>query len=253
MASFHQPEHPASFACGCVACAPQPAFARRSFARRAFLALGAAAGLAGVTALAPAPVWAEGPRAAPPLSPDAALARLAAGNARYVAGNMTSFKLDLAALRARTVDGQSPFAAVLSCADSRVPVEIVFDESIGSIFVTRVAGNVADPITTASLEYGVADLGVTAILVLAHQNCGAVKAAIAGEAVPGQISALYAPLQPAVAQGGHDPAATAKLNAKIQAGILSTASPVLSEKIAKGELKIAAGYYELGSGRVLLV
>ncbi|HEX3405904.1 MAG TPA: carbonic anhydrase, partial [Caulobacteraceae bacterium] len=192
-------------------------------------------------------------RAEEKLSPDAALARLRDGNARYVAGNMTSFKLDLAALRAKTVDGQAPFAAVLSCADSRVPVEIVFDESIGSIFVTRVAGNVANTETIASLEYGVAELHVPAILVLAHQNCGAVKAAIAGEAVPGQISSLYAPLQAAVAQGGHDPAATAKLNAKIQADILARASPVLAEEIAKGELKIAAGYYELRSGRVIPV
>ena len=87
-------------------------------------------------------------------------------------------------------------------------------------------------------------------MVLAHQNCGAVKAAMEGEAVPGQISALYAPLRAAVEQGGHDPVGTAKLNAKIQAGILSSASPVLAEKIAKGELKIVAGYYALDSGKV---
>ena len=190
-------------------------------------------------------------RATEKIGPDAALARLMAGNARYVAGNMTSFKADLAALRAQTVDKQTPFASVLACADSRVPVELIFDESIGSIFVTRVAGNVANTETIASLEYGAAELEVPVILVLAHQNCGAVKAAMSGEAVPGQISALYAPLQPAVAGGGHDWVATAKLNAKIQAGVLASASPVLAEKIAHGELKIAAGYYELGSGKVI--
>jgi carbonic anhydrase len=229
--------------CGGAACADDAVLPRRTF-----LALGAAASLASVQAFAPAVARAE-----EKLSPDAALARLMAGNARYVVGNMTSFKLDLAALRAKTVDGQAPFAAVLSCADSRVPVEIVFDESIGSIFVTRVAGNVADTETIASLEYGAEHLKVPLIMVLGHQNCGAVTAAMSGEPVPGQISALYAPLQPAVAGGGHDLAATVKLNAKIQAGLLSTASPVLAERIAHGELKIAAGYYELGSGKVLPV
>ena len=135
--------------CGCATCAglgdARPA--QRAFPRRSFLALGAAAGLAGVSALAPGRAGAHGP-----LGPDAALARLMAGNARYVAGDMTSFKANLAALRASTVDKQTPFAAVLSCADSRVPVEIVFDESIGSIFVTRVAGNVASTETIASMR-----------------------------------------------------------------------------------------------------
>ena len=230
--------------CGCAACAA----GEGSLQRRTFLALGAAASLTAAQALTPGVA-----RAAGPLSPDAAVARLMAGNARYVAGDMTSFKLDLAALRAQTVDKQAPFAAVLSCADSRVPVEIVFDESIGSIFVTRVAGNIADTETIASLEYGAEVLKVPAIMVLAHQNCGAVKAAIAGDGVPGQISALFAPLQPAVARGGHDLAATAKLNAKIQADLLATASTVLAERIAKGELKIVAGYYTLGNGAVTLV
>ena len=244
MTNSTNPAHPAMIGCGCAACASGAGLA---LPRRAFLALGAA-GIVAAQGLAPG--WA---RAQTPLGPDAALARLAAGNARYVAGDMTSFKLDLAALRAKTVDKQEPFAAVVACADSRVPVEIIFDESIGSIFVARVAGNVASTEVIASLEYAAAELKVPAIMVMAHQNCGAVKAAMSGEAVPGQISALYAPLQPAVAQGGHDLAATAKLNAKIQAGLLSTASPVLAERIAKGELKIVAGYYELGSGKVLPV
>ena len=233
--------------CGCAACAGgEPAHAR--LPRRTFLALAAAAGLIGAQGLAPGAA-----RAQTRLSPDEALARLMAGNARYVAGDMTSFKLDLAALRAKTVDKQEPFASVLSCVDSRVPVEIVFDESIGSIFVTRVAGNIADTEIIASLEYGAEVLKVPVIMVLAHENCGAVKAAISAEAVPGQISALYAPLQPAVARGGHDLAATAKLNAKIQADLLATASTVLAERIAKGELKIVAGYYTLGNGAVTLV
>jgi carbonic anhydrase len=94
-------------------------------------------------------------------------------------------------LRAKTVDKQEPNAAVLSCADSRVPVELIFDQSIGQVFVTRVAGNIATTATIASLEYGVAVLGTKAIIVLGHADCGAVKAAIEAKAEPGQISALY--------------------------------------------------------------
>jgi len=244
MTGFERLAHVGSAGCGCALCGTESG----GMPRRGFLALGAAVAMAAPIGLAAGPVLAQ-----TTLSPDEALARLMAGNARYVRGDMTSFKLDLAALRAKTVDKQEPFAAVLSCADSRVPVEIVFDESIGSIFVTRVAGNIANTETIASLEYGAEVLKVPAIMVLAHQNCGAVKAAIAGDEVPGQISALFAPLQPAVARGGHDLAATAKLNAKIQAELLATASTVLARRIADGKLKIVAGYYELGSGRVLPV
>lgn len=231
--------------CGCALCGVGSGAA---LPRRSFLALGAAAGLAGVGGLAVGPA-----RAQTTLNPDQAQARLMAGNDRYVHGDMTSFKLDLAALRAKTVDKQEPFAAVLACADSRVPVEIIFDESIGSIFVCRVAGNVANTETIASLEYGAQVLGVPAIMVLAHQNCGAVDAAMNGKVVPGQISALYPPLARAVAGGGHDLARTARLNAKLQAELLASASTVLARRIADRQLKILAGYYELGSGRVVPV
>ncbi len=231
--------------CGCAACAaPQDG----GVERRRFLALGAAAALAGGAGLAARPA-----RAQSTLSPDAALARLMAGNGRYVRNDLTSTKADLSALRAQTVSKQEPFAGVLSCADSRVPVELVFDESIGQIFVTRVAGNVATAEVIASLEYGAAELGTRVIMVLAHQGCGAVKAAVAGHAVPGQISALYAPLQAAVEQGNHDYEATAKINAKIQANLLATASPVLAELIQKGDLKVVAAYYSLETGQVTLL
>ncbi len=232
-------------ACGCAACAgPLEA----GLARRRFLVLGAATALAGGTALAPRTVHAQSP-----LSPDAALERLMAGNARFVGNDLTSFKEDLDVLKAGTADKQEPFAAVLSCADSRVPVELVFDQSIGHIFVTRVAGNVATTEIIASLEYGAAVLGTRVIMVLAHQACGAVKAAVGGKAVPGQISALYAPLQAAVEQGHHDYEATARINARIQADLLATASPVLAGLIEKGDLKVVAAYYSLETGRVSLL
>jgi carbonic anhydrase len=187
------------------------------------------------------------------MTPDAALKELADGNRRFAAQQMVSINEDLKLLKEKTVAGQAPFAAVLACADSRVPVELVFDQTIGRLFVTRVAGNIATPELIASLEYGVAVLGVKAIIVLGHASCGAVEAAIAGKPVPGQISALYAPLRPAVQQAGQNLEAAIKANAKIQAGLLSEASPVLAEHIKNGQLKIAAGYYDLGTGNVTLL
>jgi carbonic anhydrase len=187
------------------------------------------------------------------LSPDAALQALLDGNKRFVAQRLASCSEDLAILKQNTLAKQEPFAAVLSCADSRAPVELIFDQSIGQLFVTRVAGNVATPEIIASLEYGAAVLGTKAILVLGHANCGAVKAAMKGEAAPGQISALYAMLRPAVDAADHDLDAAIKANAKIQAHLLATASPLLAGLIEQGKLKIAAGYYALDSGKVALL
>lgn len=192
-------------------------------------------------------------RAQSTLSPDAALDELMAGNRRFVEERMVSFAEDLAILKQDTAEKQEPFAAVLACADSRVPVELVFDQSIGHVFVTRVAGNVASSDVIASLEYGAAVLRTKVILVLGHSNCGAVKAAIAGKAVPGQISGLYPYIRPAVEQAGPDPAATSRANARNQARLLATASPVIAELIGKGAIKVAAGYYDVATGEVLLL
>jgi carbonic anhydrase len=234
--------HAMTLGCGCAACAG------RSFPRRGFLVAGAALAVGGGLALSSTAAMAQST-----LSPDAALAQMMAGNARFVAHDLTSFNEDLSLLRAGTVAKQEPFAAVLSCADSRVPAELIFDQTIGHLFTTRVAGNVATSEIIASLEYGAAVLGTRVIMVLAHQSCGAVKAAVGGGAVPGQISALYAPLRAAVDQGHHDYELTARLNAKIQAELLSTASPVLAEMIKQGSLKIVAAYYALDTGKVSLL
>jgi carbonic anhydrase len=187
------------------------------------------------------------------VSPDAAMQMLLDGNKRYVEQHLTSFNEDLAILRQKTAEKQQPFAAVLSCADSRVPVEVAFDQTIGHVFVNRVAGNLATSEMIASLEYGAAVLGTRAILVLGHGNCGAVKATIDAKAVPGQISQLYAPLRQAVEMAGGDLEAAIRANAKIQAHLLATASPLLAGMIKDGKLKIAAGYYDLGSGAVSLL
>src|SRR5579864_2528362 len=112
------------------------------------------------------------------LTGDAPLQELLAGNQRFAANQLTSIEHDLRILKEHTVDKQEPFAAVLACADSRVPVELVFDQSIGHIFVTRVAGNFVTPEIIGSLEYAVAVLGIRALVVLGHSSCGAVKAAM---------------------------------------------------------------------------
>jgi len=186
------------------------------------------------------------------LTPDAALQELVAGNQRFSANELTSFQHDLAILKDRTVAKQEPFAAVLACADSRVPVEIIFDQTIGHLFVTRVAGNIVTPEILASLEYGVTVLGIKALLVLGHANCGAVKAAMKADTVPGQISALYQHLQPAVEQSEGNVEKAIAANAKYQANLLRTSSTVIKEALKAGTVKVEAGVYDLATGKVTL-
>ena len=192
-------------------------------------------------------------RAQTSMTPDEALKALMDGNQRYVDGKMTSFEHDLDLLHQRAAEKQEPFAAVLACADSRVPVELVFDQTIGHLFVNRVAGNIATTEIIASLEYGVAVLGTKTIMVLGHGSCGAVDAAIANKPVPGQISALYRSLHPAVVQGGGNLDQCIADNAKIQATLLRETSTVLAEAIAKGNLSVVAGVYDIASGKVTMV
>jgi len=192
-------------------------------------------------------------RAQTQMTPDAALQTMMDGNRRFTQGQMTSFNDDLKLLKEKTAESQAPFAALLSCADSRVPAELVFDQTIGHLFVCRVAGNIVSPELIASLEYGAAVLGTKAIMVLGHSNCGAVSATIAAKAVPGQISVLYRSIRPAVDQAGTNVEAASKANAKIQAGLLGTSSPVLAEQVKNNQLKIVAAYYDVASGVVTLL
>jgi carbonic anhydrase len=192
-------------------------------------------------------------RAQTQMTPDAALQTMMDGNKRFTQGQMTSFNDDLKLLKEKTAESQAPFAALLSCADSRVPAELVFDQTIGHLFVCRVAGNIVSPELIASLEYGAAVLGTKAIMVLGHSNCGAVSATIAAKAVPGQISVLYRSIRPAVDQAGTNVEAASKANAKIQAGLLGTSSPVLAEQVKNNQLKIVAAYYDVASGVVSLL
>jgi carbonic anhydrase len=183
---------------------------------------------------------------------EAAMRELMDGNERFVAGKITSFPEDLKILKEKTVLKQEPFAAVLSCVDSRVPVEILFDQSIGHVFVSRVAGNIVTPEIMASLEYGVAVVGVKALLVLGHTNCGAISAAAAAKEVPGQISVLYQHLMPAIREAKGDVPLAVKLNAAYQAQVLKESSTVIAKAIKSSGLKVASGSYDLGTGRVTL-
>ncbi|PPQ25934.1 hypothetical protein CCS01_31385 [Rhodopila globiformis] len=192
-------------------------------------------------------------RAQTAMTPDAALQALLDGNKRFVSKQLISFQEDLAVLKQQTAGKQEPFAAVLSCADSRVPVELVFDQSIGKVFVTRVAGNVVTAEIIASLEYGAAVLGTRTIMVLGHSGCGAVKAAVEGKPVPGQISTLYRLIRPAVDQANGNLVAAEKDNALNQAALLRDSSPVLSDLVRQKKLSITAGYYDLATGMVQML
>ena len=221
---------------------------RRQFFQRALT--GAALGIA-----AQSGVWLASSHdlyAQTNLTPDAALQELLAGNQRFAANQLTSIEHDLRILKERTVDKQEPFAAVLSCADSRVPVELIFDQTIGHIFVTRVAGNFVTPEIIGSLEYAVAVLGVRTVLVLGHASCGAVKAAMKADTVPGQISSFYPHLRLAVEQSGGNVDKAIEVNARLQAELLRTSSTVIRDAVKAGNVKVTSGVYDLATGKVAL-
>jgi carbonic anhydrase len=246
MASLHS-------ACGCGAAHGEGMSCSERWSRRGLLRSGAMLTAGLMTGLSTEIALPKMARAQTQMTPDAALQAMMDGNKRFTQGQMTSFNDDLKLLKEKTSESQAPFAAVLSCADSRVPVELVFDQTIGHLFVCRVAGNIATAALIASLEYGVAVLGTTAIMVLGHGNCGAVDATIKAKAVPGQISALYRSIRPAVEQAGSNLEAAIKANAKIQAGLLANSSPVIAEQIKNNQLKVVAAYYDLASGAVSMV
>ena len=215
--------------------------------RRTFLHSAVSGVAIGIAAQAGVPTMLE---AQTNLTPDAALKALLAGNERFAANQLTSVEHDLAVLKEHAADKQEPFAAVLACADSRVPVELIFDQTIGHIFVARVAGNMVTPEIIATLEYGVAVLGVKVLLVLGHTSCGAVKAAMKSDTVPGQISVLYKHLRPAVEKSGGNLDQAIGLNAEHQAELLRASSTVVRDALKGGKVKVVSGVYDLASGKV---
>jgi carbonic anhydrase len=223
------------------------AIARRKFLRNMLSGTLTGVAVAGIDLVLPQPVLAQ-----TSLTPNEALRELMAGNERFDNNQLTSVEQDLKILRENTVEKQEPFAAVLACADSRVPIEFVFDQTVGRIFVTRVAGNIVTPEIVASLEYGVAVLGVKVLLVLGHTGCGAVKAAMKADTVPGQISALYEYIQPSVERSGGDFGKAISNNAKFQANLLRTSSTVIRDALKAAKIRVESGVYDLATGKVTL-
>lgn len=190
-----------------------------------------------------------GESAAEGMSPRQALDFLQAGNARFVAGRSAAPNRDIERLR-EVAPRQTPFAAFLGCADSRVPIEIVFDQGFGDLFVTRIAGNVAATENIASLEFATQVLGAKVLYVLGHTSCGAVTAAAQAAPVPGQISALFQHIRPAVRAAKGDVAAAIRENVKLQAQTLVEASTVISALVADGKVLVAGGIFDLQTGKV---
>jgi carbonic anhydrase len=182
------------------------------------------------------------------------------GNARFVAGRLEHPNLS-AERRSETRQGQKPFAIILGCSDSRVPADLVFDTGLGDLFVVRVAGNVTDDVVIGSIEYAVEHLGSRLILVLGHEKCGAVAAAMAAaetdEHLPGHIDSLVEAIDPALREM---PASTRdRLDDAVRANVryvtdqLRHAHPILSHAVKSGELQIVGAYYDLESGRVEVI
>lgn len=185
----------------------------------------------------------------PPATPEEALARLYEGNRRFAAGKPRSVHRNLDRVKA-IATRQAPFAAFLGCADSRVPVEFIFDQGFGDLFVTRIAGNIASSENIGSLEFGAQVLGAQVLYVLGHSSCGAVTATMEGREVPGQISGLFQYIRPAVKAAHGDLDRAVRENVRNQALVLAEASPVIARMVRRRELLVAGGVYDLQTGLV---
>ncbi|MBW3584813.1 MAG: carbonic anhydrase [Cyanobacteria bacterium 0813] len=211
---------------------------------------GILAARAGADLAAPEPAIAQNDS-----TPDAALQKLMDGNKRFVDRKRDNPNQDFGRIT-EIAQSQKPFAAILGCADSRVPSEFVFDQGFGDLFVCRVAGNVATPEEIGSLEFGTLVLGAKVLMVVGHERCGAVKAAIEGGELPGQIGSLTKAIKPAVESSKNQPGDkvenAVKGNVILQAKRLKE-SPVISQLIQEGKLIVTGGYYDLDTGAVTMV
>ncbi len=206
--------------------------------------------------------------AATGVTADEALQKLIEGNKRYVESKMNACTETTTAVREKLAKVQKPYAIILSCSDSRVPPEIIFDKSLGEIFVVRVAGNVPDPVVLGSVEYAAEHLGSPLVMVLGHERCGAVTAAVDAKGkAEGNIGAIVKTIAPAVKKARKeckdckacDLKDKAKLvecaideNTKMVAANLTKQSPVLRHLVKEGKLKIVAAKYDLDDGKVTM-
>lgn len=217
-----------------------------------FVGTGLLAAAIGLNPQNPQPILAQND-----MTPEGALAKLMEGNKRFVSMKQKNPNQYLARLQ-EVAKGQNPFAAVLSCADSRVPVEIIFDQGLGDIFVVRGAGNLATTEGVGSLEFGTLVLGSKVLLVIGHESCGAVVAAMKGASVPGSIGAILEQIEPAITdfKGQQDDKSAVKkateANVLYQVEQLKK-SPVISQLIEQKKLKVVGAYYNLDSGEISLL
>ena len=232
--------------------------------RRSVLKLAAAAAVGSMLASrVTVPAMAAEPAASPKpenvISPKVALDRLMQGNMRYVEG--VSRRHDFRHEREALSKGQNPFAAVLSCADSRIAPEYCFDTARGDVFVCRIAGNFASDEMVASLEYAVAVLNTPLIMVLGHEACGAVDATIKsvkdGTTLPGHLPSLVAAIKPAVdavqGQAGDMLENAIERNVALNVGKLSSAGPILQAAVDSKKIQVVGGVYRLRTGQVTLL
>jgi carbonic anhydrase len=190
------------------------------------------------------------------VTPAQALDRLMKGNARFVAHKATHPNQGAARL-AELAGGQQPIAVILSCSDSRVPPELVFDQGLGDLFVVRVAGEVAADAEIGSIEYAVEHLGASLVVVMGHEKCGAVTAAMSGGESGNHIHAVTDPILPVAAEAKKNPQdpidAAIRLNVKKVVGELEGSQPLLAAKVKEGSLQVVGAYYSLQSGKVSLL
>ena len=222
--------------------------------RRRFLQLGA--GIAAALAVGGSALAAGGPVTS--LTGDQALAKLKEGNQRYVSSPQACIS-DLASARAGVTQHQAPWATILSCADSRVPPELIFGgQNVGELFIARNAGNMADTATLGTIEYGAAALGVPLIVVLGHESCGAVAAACEivekNSDFPGSIGTMLEPIIPAALAAKGKPGDfvdnAVRENARRTAARIVSASNIVADLVKDGKVKVVAGRYDLDDGRV---
>ena len=185
---------------------------------------------------------------------DQVLQRLQDGNARFVDDKLDG-QLQGSKRRSELTSGQQPYAIILSCADSRVVPEFAFDTGLGELFVIRVAGNIANSSSIASIEYAVANLGTGIIMVLGHESCGAVTAAVKGGDNGYNLNHLVAHIAPAVNALGDDASVNeiVKKNAALTAEELKNRSSIIRQAVENGQVQIVPAYYNLGSGKVDLL
>jgi len=189
---------------------------------------------------------------------DEALSRLLNGDKRFVAGKSEEpTGAALVERRHALAKDQKPFAVILGCSDSRVPPELIFDVTLGDIFVVRTAGEVVDAIVLGSLEYAIEHLGTKLIVVLGHERCGAVTAAVSGATDTGDIPDVLKAISPAVeetkGQSGDAIENAVRANARDIARRLKSSGPIIAPRVQSGEVKIVAAYYSLDTGQVELL